>query len=56
MLPGMDAMAPVPPDVPWAVARCVNASRAAAASPKKTTFDFIWFFLLKSHREVGPHL
>jgi hypothetical protein len=52
----MDAMAPVPPDVPWAAAGCVNASRAAAASPEQIIFDFIWLFLLKSRREVGPHL
>src|SRR5260370_12657615 len=53
----MDEMDQVLGDVLWDAGGWVNASRAAAASPKKTIFDFIWFFLFEigSMREVGPH-
>jgi hypothetical protein len=52
----MDAMAPVPPDVPCAAASCVNARRAAAASAGQAIFDFIWFsfFEIMPSRQDGP--
>jgi hypothetical protein len=52
----MDAMAPVPPEVPCAATSCVNARRAAAASAGQAIFDFIWFsfFEIVPSREDWP--
>ena len=40
-LPGIDATAPFPPEVPCAVATSVKASRAAAVNAKWTISDFM---------------
>jgi hypothetical protein len=36
---GMDAMAPVPPDVPWAAAGCVEASKEAMTNAERTDLE-----------------
>jgi hypothetical protein len=41
---GMEATAPVAPEVPWAREGCVNAGTAAAASTKQAMCDFILAF------------
>jgi hypothetical protein len=40
-LPGIDATTPFPPEVPWAAATSVKASRAAAVNAKETISDFM---------------
>jgi hypothetical protein len=43
------------PDVPWAAANCVDASRAATASMERA-ISFGFSFEIASMREVGSHL
>jgi hypothetical protein len=38
---GMEAMAPVEPDVPWASANCVKASKEAMTKAECTNLDFM---------------
>ena len=41
MLLGMEAMAPVEPDVPWASAKCVKASKEAMTNAECANLDFM---------------